>query len=86
MRNAFGIQAYGSVICGYFCIWFIDFLIIDKCLLDFTSLFFPNEYENNDKIVLKNFQENETRMDGEKKLFLVIKFKDKTNKNILRWM
>ena len=50
----------------------------------FHQFIFPNEYENNDKIVLKIFKENETRIDGEKKLFLVMKFKDKTNKNILR--
>ena len=28
-----------------------------KSLLDYTNLFFPNEYENNDKIILKHFQE-----------------------------
>ena len=30
MTNIFRIQAYDSVICGYFCIDFIDFLLKDK--------------------------------------------------------
>ena len=27
-----------------------------KTLLDYTNLFYPNEYEKNDKIILKYFQ------------------------------
>ena len=41
---------------GYFCIGFIDFMLKGKSLLDFTNLFSPNEYEKNDKIILKYFQ------------------------------
>ena len=33
--------------CGYFCIGFIDFMIKGKNLLDYTSLFSSNEYEEN---------------------------------------
>ena len=36
--------------CGYFCIGFIDFIIKDKSLLDYTNLFSPNDYEKNYKI------------------------------------
>ena len=42
--------------CGYFCIGFIDFMLKDKILLHYTNLFSPNEYEKNDKIILKYFQ------------------------------
>ena len=49
-------QAYESITCGYFCIGFIDFMLKDKSLLDYTNLFSPNEYKKNDKIILKYFQ------------------------------
>ena len=42
---------------GYFCIGFIDFMLNGKNLLDYTNLFSPNDYEKNDKIILKYFQE-----------------------------
>ena len=41
---------------GYFCIGFIDFLLKGKGLLDYTSSFSPNKYEENCKIMLKYFQ------------------------------
>ena len=42
--------------CGYFCIGFIDFMLKDKSWLDYTNLFSTNDYEKNDKIILKYFQ------------------------------
>ena len=42
--------------CGYICIGFIDFISKGKSLLDYTNLFFPNDCEKNDKIILKYFQ------------------------------
>ena len=38
--------------CGYFCIGFIDFSLKGKSLFDCT-FFSPNDYEKNDKIILK---------------------------------
>ena len=35
-------QAHDSVMCGYFCIGFIDFILAGKNLTDFTNLFSPN--------------------------------------------
>ena len=49
-------QAYNSIICRYFCIGYIDFVLKSKSLLDYTNLFYSNEYEKNDKIILKYFQ------------------------------
>ena len=43
--------------CGYFCIGFIDFMLKGKSLLDYTNLFSPNDYEKNDKIILKYSQQ-----------------------------
>ena len=41
--NIFRIQANNSVMCGYFCIGFIDFTFKDKNVTDFTNLFSPND-------------------------------------------
>ena len=48
-------QAYGLIMCRYFCIGFIGFMLKDKSLLDYTNLFFPNEFDKNDKTILKFF-------------------------------
>ena len=56
IANIYGVPAYDSIICRYFCNGFIDFMIKGKSLLDYTNLFSPNEYEKNDKIMLKYFQ------------------------------
>ena len=52
------IQAYDSIMYGFidFCIGFIDFTLKGKSLLNYTNLFSPNDYEKNDKIILKCFQ------------------------------
>ena len=56
ITNIYRIQAYHSIICGYFCIGFIDFMLKDKILRECTNLFSPNKHEKNDKIILKYFQ------------------------------
>ena len=38
--NIFRIQAYNSIMCGYFCIGFIGFMFANKTLVNFNSLFF----------------------------------------------
>ena len=53
--NIYRIQTYDSIICGYFCIGFIDFMLKGKSLLKYINLFSPNDYEKNDKIILKYF-------------------------------
>ena len=49
--NIFRVQANDSVMCGYFCIGFIDFMLAGKKLTDFTSLFSPYDFEKNDDII-----------------------------------
>ena len=42
--NIFTIQAYDSIIRGYFCIGFINFMLAGKVLTDSTNLFSPNSF------------------------------------------
>ena len=52
-RNISRIQAFDSIICGYFYIEFIDFMLKDEKLTGFSNLFSPNNYKDIDKIILK---------------------------------
>ena len=56
ITNNYKIQAYDSILYGYFCIGFIDFLLKRKGWLDYTSLLSPNDYGKKDKILLKYFE------------------------------
>ena len=53
INNVYKIEVCNSIMCGYFCIGFSDFLIKGRSFLDNTDLFSPNKYEKNDKIILK---------------------------------
>ena len=55
ITNIYRIQAYNLIICGYFCIGFIDFMLEVKSVLDYTNLFSLNKYEKNNKLILKYF-------------------------------
>ena len=55
MANIFRIQAYDSVMCGYFCIGFIDYMFMGKSLTDYTDLFSPYNFKKNDDITLNYF-------------------------------
>ena len=54
--NIFRIQDYNSIMCGYFCILFIEFMLKDKTLNDFTNLFSPNDFQKNDEINSRYFK------------------------------
>ena len=54
----FRIQAYDSIICGYFCIRFINFMLETENLTNFTKLFHPNKLKKKRCIVLKYFMTN----------------------------
>ena len=56
--NIFRIQANDSVMCGYICIGFIDFLFKGKTLTEYTNLFSPNNFEKNGDIIFKYFMNN----------------------------
>ena len=58
ITNIFRIQALDSVMCGYFCIGFIDFMVKSKSLTDITNLFLTNNFKKNRDIILKYFMTN----------------------------
>ena len=58
MANIFRIKAYDSIMCGYFCIGFIDFMFKGKTLTEFTNLFSPYDFKKNDDIILNYFVNN----------------------------
>ena len=57
-KNIFRIQAYDSIMCGYFCIAFIDFMFKGKSLTEYTNLFSPNDFKKNDDTILNYFMNN----------------------------
>ena len=44
IANIFRIQAYDSIMCGYFCIGFINFMLKGKSLTKYTNLFSLNNF------------------------------------------
>ena len=56
--NIFRIKAYDPIMCGYFCIGFIDFMLAGKTLTKFTNLFPPNNFKKNDNTILNYFMTN----------------------------
>ena len=51
-KKKFRIQTHDSVMCGYFCIGFIDCILISKTLIDYTNLCLLYGFKKNDKIIL----------------------------------
>ena len=56
--NIFRIQEHDSIMCGYFFIGFIDFMLAGKTLTEFTNLFSPNNFKKNYDIILNCFMNN----------------------------
>ena len=54
--NIFTLQAYDSIMRGYFCIEFINYMFDGKSLIDFTSLFSPHDFEKNNEIIKRIFK------------------------------
>ena len=54
--NIFRIQAYNSIMYGYFCFGVIGFMSANETLIDFTSLFSTYDFEKNDQLILKYFK------------------------------
>ena len=55
MANIFRIEAYDSVMCGYFCIGFIDYMLMGKSLTDYTNLLSLNNFKKIDNTILNYF-------------------------------
>ena len=56
--NIFRIQAHYSIMCRYFCIGFINFMLKGKSLTEHTNLFSPNNFKENDDTILNYFMNN----------------------------
>ena len=46
-HNIFRIQDNEFIMCGFYCITFIEYIPAAKILLDYTNLFSPYDYKNN---------------------------------------
>ena len=57
VANIFWVRANNSVMYGYFCVGFIDFMLADKKLIDFTSMFSPYDFEKNHSIIFSYFKD-----------------------------
>ena len=55
--NIFRVQANNLIMCGYFCIGFIDFMFANKKLSDFTSFFYLMTLKRNEGIILSYFKD-----------------------------
>ena len=55
ITNIYRLQADDPIMCRYFCMGFIDFMLKGKSMLNYTNLFYPNDYEKNDKTIKKYF-------------------------------
>ena len=51
--NTFRVQENNSIMCGYFCIGFTDFMLAGEKLTDFTRLFSLHDCMKNDRIIQK---------------------------------
>ena len=49
--NIFRIQAPDSIMCEYFCIEFINYMLQGITLLDYINLFSPNDFKKNDQVI-----------------------------------
>ena len=56
MINIYRIQVFDLIMCEYFCSRFNDFILKGESFLDYANWFSPDDYEKNDKIILKHFQ------------------------------
>ena len=55
IANIYKIQNYDLIMCGYFCIGFINYMFMGKSLTDYTNLFSPNNFKKNDDVILNYF-------------------------------
>ena len=49
-HNIFRIQDNQSIVCRFYCIAFIEYILAGKTFLDYTNLFSPNDYKENGKV------------------------------------
>ena len=55
--NICRVQANNSLVCGYSCIGFIDFMLVGKTLIDYTNLFSPYDFNKSDQTIFSYFKD-----------------------------
>ena len=55
--NIFRIQDHESIMCGFYYIAVIEYILAGKTLLDYTNLLSLNDYKKNGKIINKYFKD-----------------------------
>ena len=43
-------QSDDSIVCGFYCVTFMEYIVAEIFLLDYTNLFYLNDYKKNVKI------------------------------------
>ena len=56
-HNVFRIRDNESIMCGFYCIAFIYYMLARNLVFDYTNLFSPNDPKKNDKIIYKYFRD-----------------------------
>ena len=51
-QNVCGIQDNVSIMCGFYCMAFIEYMLAGKTLLDYTDLFSLNDYKRMKKLYI----------------------------------
>ena len=46
-----------SIMSGFYCIDFIEYMLVGKTLLEYTNLLSPDDYKKNEKIIYKYFKD-----------------------------
>ena len=57
IHNIFRIQDNRSIMCGFYCIVFVEYMLTGKPLLDYTNLFSLNDYKKNEKTIYRYFKD-----------------------------
>ena len=60
-HNIFRIHDNESIMCGFYCFTYIEYVLAGKTLLDYTNLFSQIHYKKNDKIIYKYFKDKYCR-------------------------
>ena len=58
ITNIIRIQSYDSIMCGYYCTGFIDYILKGNSLTNYTNFFSPSHFKKNDDIILNYFLTN----------------------------
>ena len=53
-------QSDDSIVCGFYCVTFMEYIVAENFLLDYTNLFYLNDYKKN--INISNLKTNITTL------------------------